>query len=100
MTPQFSVQQGVQNPNLIFRSPALPPEMRPRLLELGYAPHATELLMQGLPLVYSQMPYELVVEYPSGLRVHVERYDELDPETGDFRRYRYRLLTELPSAPR
>ena len=100
MSTQFSMQQGVQNPELMYRSPALPPEMRPRLRELDYAPHATELLMQGLPIVYSRRPYLLIVEYPDGRRLHVQRYDDLDPHTGAFRRYRYRVLAQLAPAPR
>lgn len=100
MSTPFSMQQGVQNPELMYRSPALPGEMRPRLRELGYAPHATELLMQGLPIVYSQKPYLLIVEYPDGRRLHVERRKVYDPSSGAFQRYQYDILETLEPAPR
>lgn len=94
----FSMQQGVQNPELMYRSDALPAEMRVRLEQLGYAPHAAELLMSGLPLVYTDSG-RLVVEYPGGRRLQVERFDEYDA-AGSFVRYRYRVLQELHPARR
>lgn len=48
------MMQGVQNPEIMYRSDPLPEAMRPRLRDLSYAPHAAELLMKGLPIVYSE----------------------------------------------
>lgn len=89
---------GPNNPELIYLSPPLPEPMRERLRELGYAPEATRLLMLGVPISYSEDGV-LVVEYPDGRRVAVERDEEFD-EWGEFRRYRYRVLRELLRAAR
>ena len=71
--------------------------MRPRLRELDYAPQATELLMNGLPIVYSEGG--LVIEYPDGHRVRVRRHKRYD-EQGAFQRYTYEVTEPQPSAPR
>jgi len=92
------MMQEVQNPELMYRGPALPAGMRQRLLELGYAPHATSLLTSGLPLVYSEDD-ALVIEYPDGHRLQVERQSEYGPD-GAFERYRYVVIRALPSAAR
>ena len=86
------MMQGVQNPDIIYRSEPLPEFMRARLWALGYAPHATELLMKGLPIVYSEDG--LVVEYPSGKRIRVQRHDVYDA-SGEFTRYRYEITDHL-----
>lgn len=91
------MMQGVQNPEIIYRSAALPEPMRERLRELGYAPFVTELLMNGLPIVYSEDG--LVVEYPDGHRIHAERHDGLD-DSGVFRWYRYEVVERLNPAAR
>ena len=91
------MMQGVQNSEIMYRSDPLPQAMRPRLRELGYAPHATELLMKGLPIVYSENG--LVVEYPTGKRIQVQRHKEYDAG-GEFRRYRYEVVQDLPPARR
>lgn len=83
------MMQGVQNPEIMYRSDPLPEHTRTRLRALGYAPHATELLMKGLPIVYSEGG--LIVEYPSGKRVKVQRHKEYDAG-GEFRRYRYEIV--------
>lgn len=97
MTAQ-PMMQGVQNPELMFRSPALPEPLRARLLELGYAPGAVSLLMDGLPIVYTEQ-HHLVIEYPDGRRVQVERYNDYDGG-GAFQRYRYRIIRRLAPAAR
>lgn len=89
---------GPNNPELIYLSAPLPEPMRERLRTLGYAPEATRLLMLGAPISYGENGV-LVVEYPDGRRVAVERYEELGPG-GEFRRYRYRVLRELARAAR
>lgn len=87
----------VQNPELMYRSEALPEDMRPRLHQLGYAPHVTELLMGGLPIVYSEDG--LVVEYPTGQRVKVKQHKQYDAQ-GEFQRYRYEVVESLSPAVR
>ena len=95
--PRNAMMQGVQNPEIMYRSDLLPEAMRTRLQVLGYAPHATELLMKGLPIVYSEDG--LVVEYPEGHRIRVERHEVYDL-AGEFQRYRYEITEHLPPAPR
>ena len=95
--PRNAMMQGVQNPEIIYRGPALPETMRARLRELGYAPVAADLLMKGLPIVYSEGG--LIVEYPGGQRIRVERHDVLDAE-GIFQRYRYEVMETLSPAAR
>ncbi|BDP40819.1 hypothetical protein DAETH_07880 [Deinococcus aetherius] len=89
------MMQGVQNPKIMYRSDPLPDAMRERLRAPGYAPHATDLLMKRLPVVYSEGG--LIVEYPNGRRIKVKRHKEYD-EAGTFRRYRYEVVEELPPA--
>jgi hypothetical protein len=96
-TTEAPMMQGVQNPEIMFRSAPLPATMRFRLLELGYAPHAAKLLVSGLPIVYSQGG--LVVEYPEGRRIQVRRHEVYDA-SGAFQRYRYEIVRELPAAAR
>jgi len=91
------MMQGVQNPEIMYRSDPLPEEMRARLRELGYAPEVTRLLMEGLPIVYSD--HGTVVEYPDGRRIEVQQYKVYDDQ-GEFQRYRYRILGERPRAAR
>jgi len=91
------MMQGVQNPEIMYRSAPLPGEMQARLRELGYAPHATKLLMDGLPIVYSEGG--LVVEYPDGRRIKVKRHKQYD-EQGEFQRYRYEVIEHLAPAIR
>lgn len=88
------MMQGVQHPEIMYRSAPLPEPMRARLRELGYAPVATELLMEGLPIVEGG-----VVEYPDGRRIRVQQDKVYDPQ-GEFQRSRYRVVEELPSAER
>lgn len=92
------MMQEVQNPELMYQGPALLADMRERLLRLGYAPHATGLLMAGLPLVYSEDD-ALVIEYPDGHRLQVERLSDYEVD-GTFRRYRYEVIRALPPAAR
>lgn len=87
----------VQNPEIMYRSEALPEDMRLRLRQLGYAPHVTELLMGGLPIVYSEDG--LVVEYPTGQRVKVRRHKQYDAQ-GEFQRYWYQVVESLSPAAR
>ena len=95
--PRNTMMQGVQNPEIMYRSDPLPEAMRARLHALGYAPHVTELLMKGLPIVYSEDG--LVVEYPEGHRIRVQRHEVYD-HVGEFQRYRYEITEHLPPAPR
>lgn len=95
--PRDAMMQGVQNPEIMYRSDPLPEVMRARLQALGYAPHVTELLMKGLPIVYSEDG--LVVEYPEGHRIRVQRHEVYD-HVGEFQRYRYEITEHLPPAPR
>jgi hypothetical protein len=47
----------------------------------GYAPQATEPLMEGRPIVYSEGG--LVVEYPDGHHLRVRRHERYDAQGGD-----------------
>ena len=84
----------VQNPHIIYRSEPLPEWMRLRLLSLKYAPHVTGLMLKGLPFVDRD-----IVEYPDGRRIRVKQHKEYD-EQGEFVRYRYDIVEELPPAKR
>lgn len=95
--PRNAMMQGVQNPEIMYRSDPLPDAMRARLQASGYAPHATELLMKGLPIVYSEEG--LVVEYPDGQRIRVRRHEVYDA-AGEFQRYRYEVTEQLSPARR
>lgn len=95
--PRNAMMQGVQNPEIMYRSDPLPEAMRTRLHALGYAPHAADLLIKGLPIVYSEDG--LVVEYPEGHRIRVQRHEVYD-HLGEFQRYRYVITEHLPPAPR
>ena len=95
--PQNAMMQGVQNPEIMYLSDPLPDTMRARLQASGYAPHATELLMKGLPIVYSEDG--LVVEYPDGQRIRVRRHEVYDA-VGEFERYRYEVTEHLLPALR
>lgn len=88
------MMQGVQHPEIMSRSAPLPEPMRACLRELGYAPVATELLMEGLPIVEGG-----VVESPDRRRIRVRQDKVYDPQ-GEFQRSRYRVVEELPSAER
>ena len=88
------MMQGVQHPEIMYRSAPLPEPMRARLRELGYPPVATELLMDGLPIVEGG-----VVEYPDGRRIQVQQDKVYDPQ-GEFKRYRYRVVVEPAPAER
>ena len=92
-----AMMQGVQNPEIMYRSDPLPEAMRARLQALGYAPHAADLLMKGLPIVYSEDG--LVVEYTEGHRIRVQRHEVYD-HLGEFQRYRYEITEHLLPAPR
>ena len=97
ITQTAPMMQGVQNPDMMYRSAPPPAELRPRLLALGYAPEAVRLLMDGLPIVYEEGG--LVVEYPAGNRIQVRRSKVYDA-SGEFQRYAYQLVRTLPAAPR
>lgn len=88
----------VQNPHIIYRSPPLPEDMRAQLLALNYAPHATELLMQGLPITYNRNGRQ-IVEYPDGRRIWVQ-YSKIYDADGQFQCYYYSIAGELESARR
>ncbi|CAM4247582.1 hypothetical protein [Deinococcus marmoris] len=88
----------VQNPHIMFRSDPLPEAMRVKLMLLDYAPHVTDLLMQGLPITYGDQGQQ-VVEYPSGRRIAVKRRKVYDTD-GEFERYEFDILGELTPAAR
>ena len=87
----------VKNPHIMYRSEPLPEEMRERLRALKYAPHVTELLMQGLPITYGEGGQQ-VVEYPDGRRIAVQRRKVY--EGGRFKRYEFDILGDLARAER
>ncbi|QLG13320.1 hypothetical protein HLB42_20550 (plasmid) [Deinococcus sp. D7000] len=97
-TPPQPMMAPVQNPHIIYPSAPLPEHMHARLRELGYAPHAAGLLMRGLPITYTREDRQ-IVEYPDGRRLWVKDEKEYD-ERGEFVRYRYDILGELPRAQR
>lgn len=88
----------VQNPHTMFRGDPLPEAMRVKLMLLNYAPHVTDLLMQGLPITYGERGQQ-VVEYPSGRRIAVKRREVYDAE-GEFQRFEFDILEELVPAAR
>ena len=91
------MMQVVQNPEIIYRNPMPPEAMRARLREPGSAPHITELLMQGLPIVFFKGG--LFVEYQDGYRICVKRNDALNDERV-FQRYRFEIALHLSPATR
>lgn len=88
----------VKHPHIIYRSDPLPEAMRERLRALEYAPHVTELLMQGLPITYNRAGKQ-IVEYPNGRRIWVN-YDKIYDEQGVFQTYYYYVLGDLDPAER
>lgn len=85
------------NPHVIYRDEPITPDAERRLRALGYGEERLRLLREGLPLTY----YEdgaLVVEYPSGRRVEVQRRDV--HRDGIFVRYEYDVIRELTARPR
>ena len=89
------MMQVMQNPEIIYRNPVPPEAMCVRLREPGFAPHITELLMKGLPIV--SFKGDLVVEYPDGHRICVKRNDALDDEWV-FQQYRCEIAMHLSPA--
>ena len=89
------MMQVMQNPEIIYRNPVPPEAMCVRLREPGFAPHITELLMKGLPIV--SFKGGLVVEYPDGHRICVKRNDALDDEWV-FQQYRCEIAMHLSPA--
>jgi hypothetical protein len=92
------MQSGVMNPELIYRSEGLSPEVAERLRQAGYSSEEVRLLSEGLPITYPEDGAQ-VVEYPDGRRLEVERVKEY-ADDGTFVRYRFRVLHECPPAPR
>jgi hypothetical protein len=92
------MMQGVRNPELMFRSAALPEPMRARLLDFGYASQATELLMNGLPIVCAEQG-QLVIEHLPGHRISVPRHSDYDQHR-QFQRYPHTVMQVLPPATR
>ena len=88
----------VQNPHIMYRSEPLPEAMRATLMMLNYAPHVTELLMQGLPITSGEGGQQ-VVEYPDGRRIAVQRRKAYDDQ-GKFQRYEFDILGELSPGQR
>ncbi len=68
------------------------------LRQLGYSGERIRLLQLGLPVTY-RAGGALVVEYPDGRRVEVVRRDVHD-ERGQFQRYAYTIVRELPAQSR
>ena len=97
MREKDAMNAPVSHPHIMYRSDPLPEAMRERLRALDYAPHVTDLLMQGLPIVYGENG-QTVVEYPDGRRIAVKRRKVY--EEGEFRRYEYDILGDLERAER
>ncbi len=95
---RYTMQSGVMNPELIYRSEGVPPDVAERLRLAGYTPEEVRLLSEGLPITYPEGGAQ-VVEYPDGRRLEVQRVKEY-AEDGTFVRYRFRVLHERPPAPR
>lgn len=97
-TSQYTMQSGVMNPELMYRSQGISPDTAERLRLAGYSPEVIRLLTGGLPITYPEHGMQ-VIEYPDGRRLEVERHKEYTPD-GTFLRYFFRVLRELSAAPR
>ena len=97
MPEKNAMNAPVRHPHIMYRSDPLPEAMRERLQALNYAPHVTDLLMQGLPITYGENGQQ-VVEYPDGRRIAVKRRKVYEGE--EFKRYEFDILGDLFPAER
>ena len=98
MTVKDAMNAPARHTHIMYRSDPLPETMRATLMLLDYAPHVTDLLMQGLPITYGENGQQ-VVEYPDGRRIAVKRRKVYD-DNGEFKQYEFDILGELPPAQR
>ena len=97
MPEKDAMNAPVRHSHIMYRSDPLPEAMRERLRGLNYAPHVTDLLMQGLPITYGENGQQ-VVEYPDGRRVAVKRRKVYEGE--EVRCYEFDILCDLERAER